>query len=110
MYYKCFLRNPSLKKGDLDTFRYYVKIEKEIFKTIKDSGAEVIEMQTRKLNDGETEWIYTDEKTIEHAFDLAYAKYGGKHTDLEIGDLSRLNRLKPKLERDKIFKGEIYFV
>ena len=110
MYYKCFLRNPSLKKADLDTYKYYVKIEKEIFKTIKEMGGEVIEMQTRKLNDGETEWIYTDEKTIEYAFDVAYAKYGGKHTDLEIGDLSNLNRLKPKLERNKIFKGEIYFV
>jgi len=109
MYYKCFLRNPSLKKEGMDTYSYYVKIEKEIFRKIKELGGEVIEMETRKVNNGETEWIYASEKIIEAAFDLAYEKYGGKHTDLEIGDLSHLNRLKPKLERDKIFKGEIYF-
>ena len=109
MYYKCFLKNPSLKKGRLGIYKYYVKIEKEIFQNIKDAGGEVIEMATRKVNEGETEWIYANEKMIEDAFDLAYEKYGGKRTDLEIGDLSHLNRLKPKLERDKNFKGEIYF-
>lgn len=110
MFYKCFLRNPTLEKNGLDTYQYYVKIEKEIFKNIKEFGGEVIEMQTRRRNNGETEWIYASEKMIEDAFDLAYEKYGDKNTDLEIGDLSHLNRLKPKLERDKIFKGEIYFL
>ena len=110
MYYVAFLKNPTLQKNVLNTHQYYVKIEKEIFKNIKEFGGEVIEMQTRKINNGETEWIYADEKMIEKAFDLAYQKYGGKNTDLEIGTLSHLNRLKPNLERDKIFKGEIYFV
>ena len=94
----------------MDTHQYYVKIEKEIFRRIQELGGEVIEMQTRKINNGETEWIYANEKMIEDAFDAAYKKYKGKATDLEIGTLSHLNRLKTKLERDKIFKGEIYFV
>ena len=109
MYYAAFLKNPTLLKNGMDTHQYYVKIEKEIFKNIKDSGGQVIEMQTRKVNNGETEWIYASEKMIEDAFDAAYKKYKGKNTDLEIGTLSHLNRLKVKLERDKIFKGEIYF-
>ena len=109
MYYKCFLRNPTKLKGKLSIHEYYVKIEKEIFRTIQALGGEVIEMQTRKINNGETEWIYASEKMIEDAFDLAYEKYGGKATDLDIGDLSHLNDLKPKMEKEKIFKGEIYF-
>jgi len=110
MYYVAFLKNPSLKKNGMDTYEYYVKIEKEIFENVKAFGGEVIKMDIRKHNNGETEWIYANEKMIEKAFDLAYIKYGGKRTDLVIGMLNKLEKEKVKLEKDKIFKGEIYFV
>jgi hypothetical protein len=84
-------------------------IEKEIFKSIIRNGGEVISMSIRKQNQGETEWVYASEKMIEDAFDDAYKKYGGKHTDLEIGDLTHLHKLRKDLERHKIYKGEIYF-
>ena len=108
MFYVAFLKNPE-NKTDLPITQFYRKIEKEIFDKVKELGAEVIEMPTRKKNNGETEWFYTDEKTIETAFDFAYKKYKGRYTKLEIGTLGHLNRLKPKLERESIFKGEIYF-
>ena len=109
-YYKCFLKNPTRLKGDMDLHNYYVMIEKEIFKNVVANGGEVISMNIRRKNDGETEWIYASEKMIEDAFDDAYEKYGGKNTDLEIGDLKVLEKNKKDLEKNKIFKGEIYFV
>ena len=109
VYYKCFLKNPSLKKNGFDTFSYYVKIEKEIFNDIKLNGGIVISSSIRKHNNGETEWIYANEKMIEDAFDKAYEMYGGKNSDLEIGTLKHLQRQRAKFERNKIFKGEIYF-
>jgi len=108
-YYKCFLNKPSLKKNGLDTFRYYVMIEREIFNNIVANGGQIIHMAIRKKNRGETEWIYASEKMIEDAFDAAYEKYGGKHTDLEIGDLHDLDKARAELKKNSIFRGEIYF-
>lgn len=109
VYYKCFLKNPSRKKEGQNIQNYYVRIEKEIFSNIVLNGGKVINMNIRRKNQGDTEWIYASEKMIEDAFDDAYIKYGGKNTDLEIGELSQLKRIQIQLERNKIFKGEIYF-
>ncbi len=48
-------------------------------------------------------------KMIENAFTIADDKYGGVKTDLEIGTLEHLAGLRQNLERNKVFKGEIYF-
>ena len=109
LYFKCFLKNPTVNRNGMVFARYYEKIEKEIFKDIKEHGGEVIEMDIRHKNQGETEWVYASEQIIEDAFDRAYEKYKGKRTDLIIGDFSKLPAAKRDLERNKLFKGEIYF-
>ena len=109
VYYKCFLKNPSKKKNGMDTASYYITIEKEIFEDVKSLGGQVITMDIRKHNYGETEWIYASERMIEDAFTIAYGKYGGVKTDLDIGTLEHLAGLRQNFERNKVFKGEIYF-
>ena len=109
VYYKCFLKNPTQKRNGMDVASYYIHIEREIFDDVKTLGGQVITMDIRKNNYGETEWIYANEQMIEDAFDKAYAKYGGVNTDLDIGDLSHLAGLRNQFERNKIFRGETYF-
>ena len=105
LYYKCRLENR------MSLSNYYVKIEKEIFKDIKQNGGKVINMNIRKTNEGETEWIYASEKMIDDAFERADLKYAGKRTKFHI--IEDLNKeLKPKLvelKKNPVFKGEIYF-
>ena len=111
LYYKCRLENPSLKKAGMSLSNYYVKIEREIFKDIKQHGGKVINMKIRKTNEGETEWIYASEQMIDDAFERADLKYGGKRTKFYV--IEDLNKeLKPKLvelKKNPLFKGEIYF-
>ena len=109
VFYKCFLKNPTKKREGMDTPSYYIKIEKEIFSDVQQNGGKVITMDIRKHNYDETEWIYANEEKIEDSFDKALEKYGGVRTDLEIGSLSHLARLRNQFERNKIFRGEIYF-
>ena len=88
-------------------------IEKEIFKDVKEQGGRVITQSIRRNNEGETEWIYCNQKMIDDAFERAYEKYGGKNTDLETvkGSFRQsLSARRAGLEGRKIFKGEIYFV
>ena len=55
----------------------------------------------RVNNKGKTEWIYTDEKALDFAFDKAQKKYGGK---------ALLYNLKPKKTQDvHIFTGTINY-
>ena len=109
MFFKCFLNNPTKKKSGMELAAYYKLIEKEIFEHVKALGGQVITMDIRKHNYGETEWIYANEKMIEKAFDDAFDKYGGVKSDLEIGDLSHLAAERSRFERNKIFRGETYF-
>jgi T5orf172 domain len=100
------LQNPTEKaysgKTEEDLAAHYVKIEKKIFKDIRDYGGKVLSKNhRRKYNEGETEWIYTNEDNIEKAFNVAEDKYGGH---LTIGTLNKL----PK-EKDATFVGKIYF-
>ena len=96
----------------MDLARYYVMIEKEIFKDIQQQGGKVITMSIRYNNEGETEWIYCSQKMIDEAFERAYVKYGGKNTDLETvkGSLRKsLTAKRAGLEAKKIFKStQIY--
>ena len=113
IYFVAFLKNPTKLKGDMNLATYYVMIEKEIFNDIKEHGGRVITQAIRYNNEGETEWIYCNQKQIDDAFERAYVKYGGKHSDLETvkGSFKRsLAARKVGLEARKIFKGEIYFV
>ena len=101
------LQNPTKKKSysgktEKDLVAHYTQIEKQIFKDIRHAGGKVLSKDhRRKYNEGETEWIYTDEKNIESAFDSAYLKYGGR---LTIGTLNKLPH-----EKDATFVGKIYF-
>ena len=106
VYFKCFLKNPKKLRGDLSLEKYYKKIEKEIFKGIVDEGGKAISMSIRWRNEGKTEWVYASEEQIENAFDTAYRKYGG---DLNIGELDHLPDLRKQLQRNKIYKGEVFF-
>ena len=109
VYYKCFLKNPTKLKGDMDTQKYYTMIEKEIFKNILEFGGKSISMHIRIKDEGRTEWVYANSKMIEDAFDLAYQKYGGKNTDLTIYDFKILKKKEEEIKKNSIYKGEIYF-
>ena len=109
-YYKCLLINPSTKRNGMDFPTYYKMIEHEIFRDVKAHGGRPIMMDTRKHNDGETEWIYANEDLILAAFDRAYEKYEGKHTDLEYVELRpHLAKEIGPLRKNSIFRGEIIF-
>ena len=62
---------------------HYLEIEKYIFDSLKILGAKRIHSTTRirglnDKNEGQTEWLYTDDSVIHNAFQLAKHKYGGK--------------------------------
>ena len=67
--------NHTKKKSGMELAAYYKLIEKEIFEHVKALGGQVITMDIRKHNYGETEWIYANEKMIEKAFDDAFDKF-----------------------------------
>ena len=93
-----------------DRKRYYRKIETAIFKDIEKHGGDRVKSTTRirnaDENGGDTEWFYTDEKTLDDAFKNAYKIYGGRNLQ---NSLSHINRTATKNKREATYTGEIHF-
>ena len=103
VYGKCFLSKPDLfrKVGEADTLKkYLLTIEKFIFERLKKGGS----IQIKKYDDSRqfSEWVYTNEKTIEKAFEEAQDEFGGK---LYITDVKH----SFKKVASKHFTGEISY-
>ena len=90
--------------------KYYRKIETVIFKDIEEHGGDRVKATTRirnaDENGGDTEWFYTDEKTLDNAFKNAYKIYGGRNLQ---NSLSQINRTATKNKRAATYTGEIHF-
>ena len=90
--------------------KYYRKIETAIFKDIEEHGGDRVKATTRirnaDENGGDTEWFYTDEKTLDNAFKNAYKIYGGRNLE---NSLSHINRTATKNKREATYTGEIHF-
>ena len=114
MYFQAFLQNPSLKRKGRENTSYYIAIEKEIFRRIEDLGGEVVKMEVRKTDNLRTEWIYTNQATIDKAFREADIKYSGKYGRLLEYNLLGKNGIEKKTEErikknEPLFTGEIVF-
>jgi hypothetical protein len=99
------LKNPTRNINNRTDAIYYREVEKFIFDDIVERGGIPIKMNIRRQNKGETEYIYTDIKTILLSFGKAEKKYGGTFFNY------RLSKQKIERERisDDLFKGEIHF-
>jgi hypothetical protein len=94
------------KKGDTNKDklrRYFTTVEKAIFNEIVEQGGEILNSDSRKNNQGDTEWIYATETQVKNAFTTMKGTYGG---DLK---LYELNKAFPDRTNKKSFTGEIYF-
>lgn len=114
MYFQAFLQNPSLKRNGREDASYYLAIEKEIFHRVEELGGEVVKMEIRKTNNLRTEWIYTNQATIDIAFREADIKYSGKKGRLLEYNLLGKNGIEKQTEarlkkNEPLFTGEIVF-
>lgn len=146
-YYKNLLANPVLKQEQFYTAphheegkrptveereharyisrqKYLHSIEKHIFADIEKEGGDRLLTSTRVQNAdkkkskfGETEWFYTDEKTLDHAFDDAFKIYGKNNQSTNYSkSLSQINknadRTQKQNEKDKsspFYNAEIHY-
>lgn len=103
-YYKSLLENPSRKQENKSKLAYYRGIEKYILENIK---GEKIKSDARIVKDGQTEWIYTDQNSIDSVFRKANIVYGGNLKNYKITQ-SELD--KETKNKKVIFEGVIKFV
>ena len=104
-YYKSFLEDPTLEKKKLiSKLSYYKEIEKFIFDNIV--GEKIIS-DARSVKEGRTEWIYTNQKSIDDVFEKAHSIYGGKLKSYNL--TKRAFKVETK-GKDIIFEGKIKFV
>ena len=104
-YYKSFLEDPTLEKKKLiSKLSYYKEIEKIIFDNIV--GEKIIS-DARSVKEGRTEWIYTNQKSIDDVFEKAHSIYGGK---LKSYNLTKRAFKAETKGKDIIFEGKIKFV
>lgn len=88
VYMVAFLVNPPIPRktrtqDEKPTRAHYQVIERFILDYIENNGGKRVYSTTRIKNpnlkkEGETEWIYTDEQTIQQAFKEAQKKFNGK--------------------------------
>ena len=57
-------------------------------------------------NGGVTEWFYTDEPTLDNAFEDAYKIYGGKNLNSHLRDI---NKNAAKNKRGSTYTAEIHY-
>ena len=130
-YYKNLLANPVLKQNEFHTEphheegkrptveerdkaryltrkKYLKSIESYVFQQIEEEGGERLLTSTRVQNADkkqskfwETEWFYTNEETLDHAFDDAFKIYGkkGKTTNYQT-HLNDINKHAAKTKKD----------
>jgi len=116
-YYKNLLANPKANRkvnGErLSDKKYLNKIETFIHNDIKKLGGKQLLSTTRikyaKQNNnigGDTEWFYTNEKTLDTAFQDANNKFGGLNYSAHLKDINKTANLKQK---KATYTGEIYY-
>ena len=119
-YYKNLLANPRANKRGADGKRelignktYYNKVEKFIHQDIVANGGKQLKTTTRIKNSkknnenlGDTEWFYTNEKTLDKAFDDAHNKFGG---DKYNASVKGINKEAKKNAVGADYKAEIYY-
>ena len=92
--------------------KYLKHIENEIIKNITDNGGKILKTSTRikkydyVLGKGETEWIYTDEKTLDNAFINANNKYGGR---INNDSLKHINNNANINKKNSTYTAEIHY-
>ena len=100
-------RAAALKTRDK---KYYLKIEKSIFKDIEQEGGKRLKTTTRIRNadefGGDSEWFYTNEKTLDNAFTHAFKTYGGKNLDNHLNDI---NKNAARNKRNSDYTAEIHY-
>ena len=127
-YYKNLLAEPNKErdkyyyrdaddrnKRKLGKRAYYNNIERFIIDDILDHGGQQIYTTTRVKRPkfvngilvGETEWFYTNPKTIDTAFRDASKVYGGKLYSAHLGNINA-NASKYR-SRGRTYDGEIHF-
>lgn len=85
---------------------YLEKIESSILKEIsKGNGNIRVESRVQVKNDGETEWVYTDEDSITRAFDKAQLLFGGVLEGYSMKDIPNFSKEK----KDIYYEGSIFF-
>ena len=109
------------RKERLTAKMVLLKVEKFIMQTIRENGGQLMYSSTRVLNadehgKGASEWIYTDELTIHHAFRAAKKKFGGKEHFFYLSGYDAVLKRRVSInENAKTRKslphyvGEIYF-
>lgn len=118
MYYVAFLENPRTNRDlrnksikPLSNIQYYNQIEKYIQQKVIEGKGERI-TSTAKVHhvnekkEGQTEWFYTDEKTIFNAFDSANDLYGGK---VHKNNLSEINKSAQERMKKPHYTAEIIY-
>ena len=99
---------PKLRKKV--EMQYYTSIEKYIFDKIKDRGGKRLKTTTRirdaDENGGNSEWFYTNERTLDNAFKCAQKEYGGRNM---VKSLSHINKEADKNKRGSTYTGEIHY-
>ena len=117
-----FRTNPKTKDGVRPTpeerelarkttgSKYYKHIESSIFKDIEAHGGKNLKSTTRirdaDEHGGNTEWFYTNEKTLDHAFTHAFKIYGGKNLDNHLKDI---NKNAAANKRGSTYNAEIHY-
>lgn len=91
---------PATRASEVSLLTQYRKIENFILKIIEDEGGERIKSPARVNNEGKTEWVYTNIKTIHRAFLAAEKQYGGTAS---LYTFQREVNVKPN------FVGKVYF-
>lgn len=128
-YYANLLASPTLEKKDFEIkggrvspeerekrkktaqSKYYRHIEKQIFSDIQKNGGKRYKTTTRvkgadEEGRGDSEWFYTNEKTIDTAFSNAYKVFGGKKLD---NNLNNVNKEANKNRRGATYTAEIHY-
>ena len=117
-----FRTNPKTKEGVRPTpeerelarkttgSKYYKHIESSIFKDIEAHGGKNLKSTARirnaDHNGGNTEWYYTNEKTLDTAFKDAFKIYGGRNLETHLGDI---NKDAAKNKRGSDYSAEIHY-
>lgn len=105
------LENPSIglnKKGKEARRAFYEEIEQSIIDYIVDeTGGYQIKTTAKSINDGKTEWVYTDIDSIIEAFEVAHYKYGGTGERFDFDDYYK-QKHREKLKK-KHFLGRIVY-
>jgi hypothetical protein len=118
-YYKSLLKNPRANRKNengeriLNEKTYYNKVEKSLHQDIIDRKGKRLLTTTRVKNSkinpenlGDTEWFYTDPKTLDKAFKATHQKFGGS---LYNKDLDHINKEARKASIGANYKAEIYY-